>query len=205
MATVTISRLSNEDLITETRKAAADERHATVRLVALLAEVDARRLYLGQGCSSLFAYCTNVLRLSEHAAYHRIEAARAARQIPVILDRLAEGTVTLTAIGLLRPHLTADNHLALLDAARHQSKREVERLIAGLAPKADVAPMVRRLAALKPLSAEPPDRKASAPASMPSATCVRVQRRSRLLWRRALSGWIRDPNVPRQVTGTCCA
>ena len=54
--------------------------------LALLAEVDARRLYLGEGCSSLFTYCTQVLHLSEHAAYHRIEAARAARQYPVILD-----------------------------------------------------------------------------------------------------------------------
>jgi 5-methylcytosine-specific restriction endonuclease McrA len=33
------------------------------------------------------AYCTQVLRLSERAAYHRIEAARAARQYPVILER----------------------------------------------------------------------------------------------------------------------
>jgi HNH endonuclease len=164
MATINISRLSNDDLITETKKAAANERHATVQLVALLAEFDARRLYLGQGCSSLFAYCTSVLHLSEHAAYHRIEAARAARQFPVILERLAEGEVTLTTIGLLRPHMTADNHIALLDAARHQSKREVERLIAGLAPKADVAPMVRRLAVIKPLSAAPPAHKPSAAA-----------------------------------------
>jgi HNH endonuclease len=164
MATINISRLSNDDLITETKKAAANERHSTTQLVALLAEFDARRLYLGQGCSSLFAYCTSVLHLSEHAAYHRIEAARAARQFPVILYQLAEGAVTLTAIGLLRPHMTADNHLALLDAARHQSKREVERLIAGLVPREDVSPLVRRLAVIKPLSAVPSANKPSATA-----------------------------------------
>src|SRR5437016_14040362 len=130
MVTLNISRLSNDNLIAETKKAAAHERDVAAQLVALLAEFDSRRLYLGEGCASLFAYCTSVLHLSEHAAYHRIEAARAARQFPVILDRLADGAVTLTAIGLLRPHLNADNHLALLDAARHQSKREIERLIA---------------------------------------------------------------------------
>jgi hypothetical protein len=165
MVTVNISRLSNDELITHIKNAAADERRATVHLVALLAEFDARRLYLGEGCSSLFAYCTSVLHLSEHAAYHRIEAARAARQFPVILDRLAEGAVTLTAVGLLRQHLTAKNHLALLDGARNKSKRDVERLIAGLAPKADIAPMVRRLAIIKPLSATR-DRRPSAAASM---------------------------------------
>jgi hypothetical protein len=59
---------------------AADERQATARLIAGLAELDARRLYLGEGCPSLFAYCTQVLHLSEHAAYGRIEAARTARR-----------------------------------------------------------------------------------------------------------------------------
>jgi hypothetical protein len=41
-----------------------------------------------------------VLHLSEHAAYHRIEAARAARQFPIILDMVAEGALTLTAVAM---------------------------------------------------------------------------------------------------------
>jgi hypothetical protein len=71
-------------------------------LLSLIGELDARRLYLGEGCSSLFVYCTQLLRLSEHAAYHRIEAARAARRFPVILDLVAAGDVTLTTVALLR-------------------------------------------------------------------------------------------------------
>jgi hypothetical protein len=53
------------------------------------------------GCSSLFPYCTQVLHLSEHAAYLRIEAARAARKYPVLLERLDAGEITLTAVSLL--------------------------------------------------------------------------------------------------------
>jgi hypothetical protein len=105
-------------------------KHATVELLRLLAELDARRLYLGEGCSSLFSYCTQVLHLSEHAAYHRIEAARAARQFPVVLELLAEGALTLTNLALLRPHLTADNHRTLLAHARHKTKRDVEHQVA---------------------------------------------------------------------------
>ena len=118
----------------------------TAELLALLGEVDARRLYLGQSCASLFTYCTQALHFSEHAAYHRIEAARAARQWPVILDMVAEGALTLTTVTLLRPHLTAQNHSALLDAARHKSKREVEHQIACLAPRPDERTVVRKLA-----------------------------------------------------------
>jgi 5-methylcytosine-specific restriction endonuclease McrA len=114
----------------------------------LLAELDARRLYLGEGCSSLFSYCTQVLHLSEHAAYHRIEAARAARQFPVVL--VAEGALTLTNVALLRAHLTADNHQQLLAAARQRTKRDVEQQIACLAPKPDARPLVRKLAAPAP-------------------------------------------------------
>ncbi len=145
------------DLVIQTKEATTNEREATARLIALLAEFDARRLYLGQGCSSLFAYCTNVLYLSEHAAYHRIQAARAVRRFPVILGRLTTGELTLTAVGLLRKFLTADNYVAVLDAARHKSKRDVEHLVAGLAPKPDAAPILRRVASVRALSTAPPE------------------------------------------------
>jgi hypothetical protein len=53
---------------------------------------------------------TQVLRLPEHAAYLAIEAARAARKWPVLLELLADYALHLTAVGLLAPHLTADTH-----------------------------------------------------------------------------------------------
>lgn len=76
--------LSDDDLLAEVTRLASRERRATAELVASLAELDARRRYLGEGCSSLFTYCTQVLHLSEHAAYGRIQAARAARRFPAI-------------------------------------------------------------------------------------------------------------------------
>jgi hypothetical protein len=84
--TIPLTHLSESELLSAVGRAADDERAATAHLVALLAEVDARRLYLGQGCSSLFTYCTQVLHLSQHAAYVRIEAARCARTFPVVLE-----------------------------------------------------------------------------------------------------------------------
>ena len=95
------ARLSDPELLNEVKRLTALERQATARLIAALGELDARRLYLGEGCSSLFTYCTQVLHLSEHAAYLRIEAARAARRWPGILELLADGALHLTAIGLL--------------------------------------------------------------------------------------------------------
>jgi len=73
-------RLTDDELIAEVRRLVTCECEATAPLIAVLAELDERRLYLAAGCSSLFTYCTQVLHLSEHAAYGRIEAARAARK-----------------------------------------------------------------------------------------------------------------------------
>ena len=145
-----LATLPDRELLAQLESDVQHERQATARIIALLMEVDARKLYAQQSCSSLFTYCVQMLHLSEHAAYLRIEAARAARRFPTILERLADGSLTLTTIGLVAPHLTVANHLGVLDAARHKSKRDVEQLVACLRPLPDVAPAVRKLPTPKP-------------------------------------------------------
>ncbi len=139
------AELTDDELIAEVGRLAADERRATVRLVAALAEVDARRLHLAQGCSSLFVYCTRVLKLSEHAAFGRIEAARAVRRFPSLLAWLERGDLTLTTVGLLAPHLTASNVDTLLAQARGCSKRQVEEIVAALRPRPCPVAVLRKL------------------------------------------------------------
>ena len=137
--------LSDVELLEHLKSLAANERQATVQLVAHLAEMDARRLYLREGCSSLFTHCTQVLHLSEHAAYGRIEAARAARRFPMLLEAVASGTLHLTAVTLIAPHLTAENVDCVIAAATHKTKRDVEELVATLRPKPPVPSSVRRV------------------------------------------------------------
>ena len=145
MAHIAPHLLSDRELLAETARAADAERCTTADLLALLAELDSRRLYLGQGYSSLFTYCTQALRLSESAAYSRITAARAARRLPVVLTLIADGEVTLTTVSLLAAHLTEDNHDALLGAARHRSRRDVEQLVASLTAQPEIPTCVRKI------------------------------------------------------------
>ena len=95
--------------------------------------------------------------LSEGATYNRIEVARTARRFPSMLQALEEGSVTLTALRLLAPHLTEANHREVLGAAHHQSKGDVERLVASLRPKPDVPTVVRKLPGRGPREARPFD------------------------------------------------
>jgi hypothetical protein len=149
--------LSDDEVIVEVQQLAAAERCATASLIRSLMELDARRLYLREGCSSLFTYCTQVLHLAEGSAYNRIEVARAARAFPGVLDALETGAVTLTAVRLLSPHLTPTNHAAVLAAARHKSKREIDMLIAAMNPRPAVAATIRKLPAVRAASGAPPD------------------------------------------------
>jgi hypothetical protein len=144
------ARLSDQELLGRVVRLAGDEREATVELVAHLAELDARRLYLGEGFGSLFTYCTGALRLAEHAAYNRIEAARASRRFPPLLDLLADGSMNLSTVRLLAPHLQTGNFESLVALAKGRSKREVEVLVAHLAPQPDVTASVRKLPAPSP-------------------------------------------------------
>lgn len=129
-----IEHLSDADLLSRVHDLTHQDHLATARFVAHLAELDSRRLYVAEGFPSLFAYCTQVLHFSEYTAYRRIESARVARRFPVVLERIADGSVHLTAITLLAPHLTPENHLALLESARHRTRRQIESILAHLIP-----------------------------------------------------------------------
>src|SRR2546425_2465424 len=109
MRTPAPSPLSDDELIAGVPRLVGSEREATAVLVEHLAEFDARRLYLGLGFGSLFAYCTEFLRYTEHEALNRIEVARAVRKFSVALDMLSTGSLSLTALRLLAPHLQPDN------------------------------------------------------------------------------------------------
>jgi hypothetical protein len=142
---VRAAALSDSNLLRQVALLATRERGATVELVGHLAELDARKLHVAEGYGSLFAYCTGPLRLAEHAAYNRIEAARLSRRFPVVLDLLSDGSLNLSTLRLVAPHLRPENFETLVSQARLRSKRDVETLVAQLAPRPDVPASVRRL------------------------------------------------------------
>lgn len=150
-----LRQLSDTELIARVKDLVARERGATALLIAHLAELDTRDVLLREGYGSLFAYCLEALGLSEHATFNRIEAARAARRFPVIVEMLAEGAVNLTAVRLLAPHLTAENHRRLLAAARGKRTEQIREMVAALAPRPDAATGVRKVATPSPAAAPP--------------------------------------------------
>ncbi len=140
-----LKSLSDDELLHHLVELVQQSRRVEADLVAHIGEVDERRLFAREACSSMFTYSIERLHLSEHEAYLRITAARASRKYPVLLAMLSDGRIHLSGIGKLAPHLTEANCEEVLARAAHKSKREIEELVAALAPKPDVPSSVRKL------------------------------------------------------------
>jgi hypothetical protein len=138
--------LSDRDLLEQIETLAVSERETTAELVAHLAALEIRpSAHAARGYGRLYDYCTQALRLSEDAACNRIGAARTCRRFPLVLELLANGSITLTTIRILQPHLTAENHAAVLARAANQKRGQIEMLAAELAPRPDVVSSVRKV------------------------------------------------------------
>src|SRR5438093_9029248 len=140
-----LARLSDSDLFARGKHLAGREREAMAEIIAHLGEIDARDLYARAGYKSLFEYCRETFQFSEQGTYNGIAAARTARRFPVTLDLRADGSINLTTVRLLAPHLSAENHRTVLEAARGKRTHEVEKIVASLAPKPDVTDSIRKL------------------------------------------------------------
>ena len=139
-----LATLSSHQLLAHLKDLVRRGREVEADLLAHLAEVDARRLYLDEACSSMFVYCVQVLHFAEAVAYKRIAAARAARRHPELLRAMRRGDLHITAVSLLAPELTEANAAELIGAVRHRTAEQIRRLLADRKPRPDVAAGMRR-------------------------------------------------------------
>lgn len=115
------------------------------RIVAHIAEVERRKLFLKEGFSSLYKYCQQRLGLSEYESWHRMTAARLARRYPLVFGLIEQREIHISALCALRKFLTWDNHRELLREASRKTKQQVEALLAARFPGAKLHDSVRRL------------------------------------------------------------
>lgn len=99
-------------------------------LIEYLAELDDRRLCVGRGFPSLYEYCVNALKFSEGEAYRRIRAVRAVRKRPELLRLLEDGSLSLSAVVLLHPHLEQAHGDEALKRAIGLGTRRLEIMLA---------------------------------------------------------------------------
>ena len=146
-----LEHVSDERVRVGLKELLASGYRTEARIVAHIAEVEERELHLRDGSESLFDYCVSRLGLSNSEAFHRITAARIARQYPVVFTLLERRELHLTAVCLLRDYLTADNHRDLLAQVSHKTKWQIQELLARRFPRPDVQSRIRKIPEYKPI------------------------------------------------------
>ncbi|HXK19557.1 MAG TPA: hypothetical protein VNG33_17225, partial [Polyangiaceae bacterium] len=140
-----LAHLSDDELLTSTRRLVGASNQLFAALLAHLAEVEARGIHRTRACASLYTYCIYELRFSEDAAARRSSAAKFVKRFPALLDAVAAGELHLTGLLMLGPHLTEENHVEVLGRAKFRTKKEIARLIRILDPLPHVPDLVEPL------------------------------------------------------------
>src|SRR3954464_1186592 len=96
-----IKMLDDNTLLSAMRRIAGNIRREQVLGLKHLAEIDARKLYLPLGFSSLWSYCRDELKLSEGTTSRWRAVARAAYRFPQVYDYVADGRLSVCAVAVL--------------------------------------------------------------------------------------------------------
>jgi hypothetical protein len=137
-----LTALSDDELHDGVCVVTSDARVLLARQIAFLAEVERRRLWSDLACTSLHDFCQRRLRMSDYGAYRRVAAARLALRFPIILEKVQDGEIHLSALLQLRKYMTSDNHVELLAAACNKSARAIDEMLAARFPRVDVSSRV---------------------------------------------------------------
>ena len=141
-----LKSLSDSDLLSQTQSLVARERELTTELLWHLREVEVRRLYAGQGYSSLFDYVRRGLGYCEGSADRRISAMRLLKDLPEIEPALKTGELSLSNASALQHFLKGEQKnrgktysqfakKELVAKVTGKSRRDCDRLLAELAPE----------------------------------------------------------------------
>ncbi len=151
-----LRKLSNNELLFRMSLATRGERAMTIKILHHLNEIERRKLYLDQGCSSLFDYCTRRLKYSSSAAARRIHSARCIKRHSDVLEMLRDRDLSLSTISLIAPILDCNNKATILERVRGKSYREVEHVASEYRPPVALRDRVRpvRVRVSEPVDAD---------------------------------------------------
>jgi hypothetical protein len=140
-----ITSLSKDALIENLKTLVREERRITLEILHHLREVEGRKLHLELGFPILFEYVTRELGFSEGAAFRRISAMRAIRDLPELEPAIESGKLTVSTVSQVQSFLrseklhhksyTPEEKQALFRSVQNMSSREVERELAARAPE----------------------------------------------------------------------
>jgi len=138
--------LPNDELLARTQGLVTEERRLGLQVLHHLQEIDRRRLHAERGFSSLHEYCVKALGYSDGAAFRRVAAMRALRELPELEEKIQAGSLNLTTVSQAqsffqqekkagRPY-TPERKKEIFESMRDKSKAQCEKILQALNPEA---------------------------------------------------------------------
>jgi hypothetical protein len=140
-----LKTLTNSQLFDKAQIFVGEETDATLMVLHVLKEIGRRRAYAEKSYPSLIEFCVSFLGYKRDAAYRRILAMRALKDLPEIEEKIQSGVLTLTAISQAQTYfdqkkkanetLNQDQKREVILAIENKSTREVEKMFLELSPE----------------------------------------------------------------------
>lgn len=142
---MSIRSLSDDRILSRTRRLVRYERIFTVRVLSHLNEIEERRLHLDLGYRSMLDFCVRALGYARSSAGRRITAARCMKRFPEVRAMLEANEANVVTVACVAGVLTAENKDELLGRIRGRTQEEVEAVAASHRPGEVVRDRVREV------------------------------------------------------------
>lgn len=166
-----LTSFTDERLVSDLKAFCLTEAKTAAQIVAYLAEVETRKIFVAEAHDTMFDFCIDRLGMSTNEAGVRLQVARLYRKHHDVLPPLIRGEVSLTSLYLLRTHITDENCASLLARVSGMTTRQVERFIAVELLRSKPRESIRKISSTPP----PPNRASATSASDPDATDPKEQ------------------------------
>ena len=140
---LSLKSLADKVLLDETQKLVKEERAILSQILHHFREIERRRLYSQLKLGSLYEYATKELGYSEDQTYRRIQAMRLLKELPEIEEKINDGSLSLTHLGMAQSLFKREEKLGektysrqekmvVLQSLEKTSKRNAEKLTISL-------------------------------------------------------------------------
>ncbi len=145
-----LAKLSNHEIIQKGDRAVQSRHELSIEILDCLVEIEGRSIFLKEGYSSLFDYCTRRWHYSPPKAGRFIAAARCMKNFPDVRDLLARRKITLCGVSRIAGILTSKNSDKILQEVSGKRFVEIEKIVASL----KIAPKTRE--SIRPIGLQEP-------------------------------------------------
>jgi hypothetical protein len=129
-----LKHLTDEALLSETKRAVKSEKLATSAVLYHIQEVDRRRLFSALKYPSLFEYVKEELGYDGQETYRRIAAMRLLAELPEIAPAVESGKLSLTHLNMAQTHFNKETK-ARGQGLSKEEKKDVLRKVVGVSTR----------------------------------------------------------------------